>query len=409
VISSPDATPARTGQTTDLTHVSRHHSARHKTFLRAVAAIATVSHVPVSIAAIGLFRRLGAPCSTPIGIAWAAMMAGLFVAVAVQSFPDRRRSSLAVALIEVPCCIESCAAFFSLFPSALATIAVIVYELVCRAPIRLPAEVCLGSYAVGLVLSAYGSLVRRRRVRVVRREVRLTTLDPRLDGLCIAHLSDLHIGTLTPKAWGIAWARAAIAHLPDFVFVTGDLITSGTDYLDDAVEVVHALRAPLGVFVSLGNHDHFGDVRALASKLARGGVRVLRNEGTVVEHRGARLWIAGVDDTWTSQADLARSLAGRPEGMTTLLLSHDPRLFASAACKSVDLVLSGHTHAGQLAIPFAIERLNLSRLTTPYSSGIYHRGRSILYVNPGLGTTGPPIRIGAAPEITLVVLRAASS
>jgi hypothetical protein len=368
-----------------------------------------VAHIPAAIAAIGLFRRLGLPGSIPAGVAWAACMACLFVALLGRSFPDRRRSSLAVALIELPCYIESCGAFLSILPSVLGAIALVPYAFMRHATLRLPAEVCLWSYAVGLVFGAYGTLVRRRRVRVVRREVRLATLDPRLDGVCIAQLSDLHIGMLTPKSWGMAWARAANRHAPDVVVVTGDLITSGTDYLDDAAEVVQSLRAPLGVFVSFGNHDRRREAGALQSKLARDGVRVLRNEGVVVQHRGARLWIAGVDDTWTHQANLTLAIAGRPEGMTTLLLSHDPRLFGEAARENVELVLSGHTHAGQLAVPFAVDRFNLSRLTTRYSSGTYHRGRCTLYVNPGLGTTGPPIRIGAAPEITLLVLRAEGS
>jgi hypothetical protein len=332
-------------------------------------------------------------------------MGGLFTVVALRSFPDRRTSPRAAALWVLPCSIEACAAFFALFPSALATLPVLLCEVACRVPTRLPTEVYSWSYAVGLALSAYGTLVRRRRVRVVKRELRIAVLDRRLDGLCIAHLSDLHIGSLTPKSWGLEWARIATRHAPDLVVVTGDLITSGTDYLDDAADVVGALRAQLGVFVSLGNHDHFGDVLALMSKLTQSGARVLRNEGTVLEHRGARLWLAGVDDTWPRRADLALALAGRPDGMTTLLLSHDPRIFAQAARNDVDLILSGHTHAGQIAVPFAVETLNLSRLTTPYSAGLYHQGRSTLYVNSGLGTTGPPIRIGAAPEITLLELR----
>lgn len=351
---------------------------------------------------VTLLRRLGTSWSIPAGIAWAILMGGLFTVVALRSFPDRRTSPRAASLWVLACSIEACAALFALFPSAVATLAALLYDVALRVPTRLPTEVYTWSYALGLVLSAYGTLVRRRYVRIAKRDLCIAALDRRLDGLRIAHLSDLHIGSLTPKSWGLEWARIATRHAPDLVVVTGDLITSGTDYLDDAADVVGALRAPLGVFVSLGNHDHFGDVGALVSKLTQRGARVLRNEGTVLEHRGGRLWLAGVDDTWTRRADLAHALAGRPDGMTTLLLSHDPRLFEQAARNDVDVVLSGHTHAGQIAMPFATETLNLSRLTTPYTAGRYHRGRSTLYVNSGLGTTGPPIRIGAAPEITLL-------
>jgi predicted MPP superfamily phosphohydrolase len=385
--------------------VSPRPLARRKAFSRLIAAFSVTTHVPVALAATCLLRELGAAHATLLGVAWACLTSTLFVVQAVRSMPDHRRSPIVVALVEIPCWIETCAALFSFLPSVLATAGVVAYELARRAPLRLPMTTYLGSYAAGLAIGSYGALVRRRIVRVHRLEVRLARLDPKLDGLCIAHLSDLHIGTFTPKTWGIAWARETMRHAPDCVLVTGDLITSGSDFLDDAAEVVQAIHAPLGVFVSMGNHDHFGDVRALQAKLARGGARVLRNEGTVVEHRGARLWIAGVDDTWTDRADLPRALAGRPDGMTTLLLSHDPGVFDHAACSTVDLVLSGHTHAGQIAVPFAVGALNLSRLGSAYSSGTYRRGGSNMYVSPGLGTTGPPVRIGAAPAITLLVLR----
>ena len=387
------------------THVSPRLLARRKAFTRLIAAIALTVHLPAALGAAGLLRALGMAHAMALGSAWAAAMSALFVMQARRSLPDHRRSPVAVALVEIPIWIETCAALFAFLPSVLATAAVLGFQLACRAPLRAPLTLCLATYVVGLVLAAYGTLVRRRRVRVVRRHVRLSSLDPRLDGLCIAHLSDLHIGTLTPKAWGLAWARETMRHAPDCVFVTGDLITTGCDFLDDAAQVVGALHAPLGVFVSMGNHDHMGDVRALHAKLAHAGARILRNEGVVVEHRGAQLWIAAVDDTWTNRADLERALAGRPHPMTTLLLSHDPGVFDHPACATVDLVASGHTHAGQIAVPFAVHAANLSRITTAYSAGIYRRGRSTLYVSPGLGTTGPPLRIGAAPEITLLVLR----
>ncbi len=397
------------GPTNGPRRTARNRPGRRWGFIRAMVLITTVSHVPVAIAAAGLLARVGVPCATVAGIAWAALMSALFVAVLLRSVPDRRRSPWEVALFELPGSIEGCAALFAFFPIVLATIAISLGDFVRDEPLRLPTEITLYPYGLALVASAYGTLLRRRCVRVVHRDVRLASLDRRLDGLRVVHISDLHIGTMTPKARGMAWARAVMRSMPDVVVVTGDLITSGTDYLDDAADVVRALRAPLGVFVSLGNHDYFGDVSALQRKLAMGGARVLRNDGTVVEYRGAQVWIGGVDDTWTNRADAARALASRPKGTAALLLSHDPSVFSHPACGEVDLVFSGHTHAGQVAIPFAVRTLNLSRLSTPYSSGIYRRGRATLHVSPGLGTTGPPIRIGAAPEITILVLRSSAS
>jgi hypothetical protein len=263
------------------------------------------------------------------------------------------------------------------------------------------------TYLSGLAVCAYGTLVRRRWFRVIEREVRLPGLDARLDGLRVAHLSDLHLGTLTPKSWAMAWVRAANGRAPDLAVVTGDMVTSGTAYHEDIAEAVGALRAKMGVFVSMGNHDYFGEGEPLVSLLRKGGVRVLRNEGQIIERSGGKLWLAAIDDTWTRRDDLALAMRGRPEGALTVLLAHDPERFDRAADAGAELVLSGHTHGGQVAMPFLYRRLSLARIAHRYNVGFYRRGRSTLFVHPGLGTTGPPMRLGVAPEVTILVLRAA--
>jgi predicted MPP superfamily phosphohydrolase len=143
--------------------------------------------------------------------------------------------------------------------------------------------------------------------------------------------------------------------------------------------------------------------------LGERGVRVLRNEGLLLEHAGARLWLAGIDDTWTRRDDLSRALEGRPEATPVVLLAHDPAKFDAAAEVGVDVVLSGHTHGGQIAVPFVSRVLSLASIAHPYNVGFYRRGPATLYVHPGLGTTGPPMRLGAAPEVTILVLRAGAA
>jgi hypothetical protein len=253
----------------------------------------------------------------------------------------------------------------------------------------------------------YGVLVRRKWFRVVEREVKVAGLDPRLDGLRVAQLSDLHVGALTPKSWAMAWARAANRKKPDFVVVTGDMVTSGTEFHEDIAEALGSLQAPLGVYASMGNHDYFGEGEPLVSLLGKRGIQVLRNEGRVVERGGARLWLAAIDDTWTRRDDIHLALKDRPAGVPAVLLAHDPARFDAAANAGAELVLSGHTHGGQIAVPFLAKQLSLSAFAHPYNMGFYRRDHSVLYVHPGLGTTGPPIRLGAAPEVTILVLRPA--
>jgi predicted MPP superfamily phosphohydrolase len=157
----------------------------------------------------------------------------------------------------------------------------------------------------------------------------------------------------------------------------------------------------------MGNHDYFTDGDALAGALERHGMKVLRNSGVTITRGEARLHVAGVDDTWTGRHDVTRSLRGRPAGVPTVLLAHDPDLFVEAAAHGVELTLSGHTHGGQIAVPGATEQLNLARLMTRFTAGLFRSNASTLYVSRGLGTTGPPVRLGARPEIAVLELRRA--
>lgn len=381
--------------------------ARRARFFRFLVGATALVHVPVALGVGELATRLGLP--RYLGVLWAAAGVALFVVRVRASIPDRRAGSAGRAALDIPYFIHWCAAAWMLIPSVVATIAAPIVSLARSMPFELPMGVYMWSYLSGLVVCGYGILVRRRWYRVVEREVAIPGLAPGLVGMRIAHLSDLHIGGLTPRSWGVAWARAANAREPDLAVVTGDLVTSGTDFHDDVADVIGELRAKLSVVVSMGNHDYFGDGEALASVLRDRGVSVLRNEGVVLERHGAKLWLAAIDDTWTRRDDVARAMKGRPDGAMTILLAHDPASFNGASDAGADLVLSGHTHGGQVAMPFAPRAVSLAMFAYPYRLGLYHRGRSVLYVHPGLGTTGPPMRLGVAPEVTILVLQRAAS
>jgi predicted MPP superfamily phosphohydrolase len=387
-----------------------HHRARRRArigrFLWILASITAAMHVPVALGVGELARRLHAPHPWLIGAAWGAFGAALFVSRMRAGMPDNPRHPAIVRLVDIPYFVHWCAALWTLIPALVVSLVLPVVELARGIPVEAPVAAYMWMYLSGLAISGYGVLIRRRWFRVVDREVKVAGLPAAFDGLRVAHLSDLHVGTLTPRSWGLRWARAANAASPDLTVVTGDLVTSGSAYTEAIADVLGELRAPLGVFSSMGNHDYFGDEEPLVAGLRGRGVHVLRNEGVVVEKDGARLWLAAIDDTWTRRDDLGRALAQRPQGLATLLLAHDPKRFDQAADAGVELVLSGHTHGGQVAMPFAARALNLARIGYRYSLGFYERGRSTLYVHPGLGTTGPPMRLGAAPEVTILVLRA---
>ena len=262
--------------------------------------------------------------------------------------------------------------------------------------------------ALGLaVVAAIRSLGQRPRVQ--ERDIPIEGLPPAFDGFRIAQISDLHCGPFASGPRVAGWIAAVNRLQPDLIAVTGDLIASGDAFVPVVASALGQLRAPHGVFACMGNHDYFADGDGLAQALAAEGLAVLRNRGVEVPRGGARLFVAGVDDTWTGRHDIDRALAARPPGVPTVLLAHDPALFPDAAARGVELTLSGHTHGGQLGLPFFARRVNLARIITRFTSGFYRLGNAALYVNRGLGTTGPPVRLGVSPELGLLTLRRAEA
>ena len=380
---------------------------RAGSFFRRVIIVLTTAHLPFVVAAGEAAGRAGIPHPWLLALALAVCSAVAFVMRARLGMGDRRRSAAVVHLVDVPLFIHWCACLFALIPSAAALLVSPLVDLVRGAPVTPPSAFIMWTYAVGLALSAYGTIVRRRWFVVDEVDIPVRGLDPRLDGLRIAHLSDLHIGAMTPRSWAERWTRAANARRPDVAVITGDLVTSGADFHEDIADVVATLDAPLGVFVSMGNHDYFGDGEPLVSLLRSRGAAVLRNEGRVVERAGAPLFLAGIDDTWTRRDDIDRALADRPAGVPVVLLAHDPARFGDSSRRGVAVTLSGHTHGGQVAVPFLYRWLSLSHIAHEFHVGLYRRGDSVLYVHPGLGTTGPPLRLGIAPAVVIHTLRAA--
>jgi predicted MPP superfamily phosphohydrolase len=257
--------------------------------------------------------------------------------------------------------------------------------------------------AIALVLGADAVL---GRPRLRRRVVRVAGLPPELDGYRIGQISDVHCGPHVSEGRVSSWVERLNRLELDLVAVTGDLITHGSSHVEAVARALGALRAKDGAYACMGNHDYFTDGEHLIRALERRGLTVLRNRGVVVRRGSAHLYVAGVDDTWTSRHDVDRALAQRPEGAPTVLLAHDPDLFPQAQARDVDLTLSGHTHGGQLGVP-GVRHLSLARLITRWTAGLYRQGRSWLYVSRGAGTTGPPVRLGAPPELAVITLRRA--
>lgn len=314
---------------------------------------------------------------------------------------DRRRPAWVTRLVDEPLFAHWGAAVLSLgFGLPLFIVAAVAPNLASW-----PA-MAVSAYAVGLGVAAWGIWVTRRRVQVRRVEVPLVGLPRALEGYRIVHLSDLHIGSYDPVATGLRWVRLANSLRADLAVVTGDLVTSGTRFYPDVAEVIGALRAGDGTWVSMGNHDQW-DEEALVQAIEGRGARVLRNEAVGIERAGNRFFLAGLGDAYTGKDDLDATLA-RCDAEPTVLMAHYPRFFDDARRRGVGLVLSGHTHGGQFGVPGWAGRLNVATALGQPSAGLFEEQGAYLCVSAGLGTTGPPMRIGVRPEIVEITLRVAA-
>ena len=164
------------------------------------------------------------------------------------------------------------------------------------------------------------------------------------------------------------------------------------------------MRAPFGLWAVMGNHDAFTDPLRVTRALRAEGIQVLTNQSIPIEHNGGRFWLGGVDDVLEGTADLDVTFHQVPANEPTILLAHEPDYADSVASYPVDLQLSGHTHGGQVRLPF-LGPLYLVNLGRKYVWGLYKIGELTLYTNPGLGTVGVPVRWNCPPEITLLTLR----
>lgn len=233
------------------------------------------------------------------------------------------------------------------------------------------------------------------------------------DGMRIAQLSDIHAGSF-PDHTPFQEVRYILESIkPDAIVITGDFVNQKPEEMAVIAREFAKLRAPYGVYASLGNHDHYNtdaEHARLVSTIRDLGAHLLINQHHRIGEEGAALVIAGTDNTGFRQsfARLDLALQGVAEDEPVILLAHDPTFWDKEVVpkQRVDVMLSGHTHGGQ----FGVQALGLewspAQMIYKQWAGLYQKGDQQLYVNRGIGTVGPPLRIGIPPEITMFTLRA---
>ena len=269
------------------------------------------------------------------------------------------------------------------------------------------------SAGAGLVAAGYGGLLERSHVVVRRVNVTLDRLPEAFDGVTIAQLSDFHYHRYFSAEVIRKAVELAAGLNPDLVALTGDFVTVpefkkfDPKAAEDAVpcaELLAPLKPRLGIYAVLGNHDTFTSPEVVSEALGTHGIRVLQNEALPLERDGARLWIAGVRDVLAGFADLKATFAGVPATEPSILLAHEPDFADRASHYPVDLQLSGHSHGGQVSLPLVGPPF-LPYMAKKYPRGLRTVRKTALYTNVGLGTIVVPVRIFAAPEVTLLTLR----
>jgi predicted MPP superfamily phosphohydrolase len=255
---------------------------------------------------------------------------------------------------------------------------------------------------IGTVIggAAYGVAYSRHQIQVLRASVPVVGLSPALDGLRVGLITDLHHSDMVPVRDIARAVSLMMAEQPDLIVLGGDYVTWGDrDYVVPCSEALAGLMAPYGVFAVLGNHD---DDRDMPAALMAHGYEVLRDARTTVEIRGERVDLVGVR-FWTRRGrDIARLV--RDAESTVILLAHDPRRLEEAAELDVPLVLSGHTHGGQVVLP-GLGAIAAKKF--PVVAGFGRQKDSSIFVSRGVGTVYVPYRFNCPPDVSVVTLKSA--
>jgi len=260
---------------------------------------------------------------------------------------------------------------------------------------------------------SYGYRVEPTWLEVNHLSVPIPGLPPQFAGFRIAQLSDFHCSRQVTPAYLAEAVELALVQEPDLVVLTGDFIHHGYKYIGRVAETLSRLRAAHGVFAVLGNHDfsvrnalgfrrHRHLHRAVAAGLRGHGIRVLHNEAVPLERDGGRVYLVGVEDLWSRSCDLERAFTGLSATVPCITLAHNPRTVERLRDRRCDLMLSGHTHGGQIHLP-GIGRPTLGRKARRFAAGLYRYHNTHVYVNKGVGF-GFRFRFGVRPEVALITL-----
>jgi predicted MPP superfamily phosphohydrolase len=253
--------------------------------------------------------------------------------------------------------------------------------------------------------AAYARLIEPYTYVLAQHDIFLRDLPDSFDGFRIAHITDVHHSNIL----GIEEVQKVVQLTrnakPDLVALTGDYTTSFRRYIEPCAEALGTLEAPGGVWAVLGNHDHYTDPELTSRALEKNHIQVLDNTNTMLRRGADTLQLSGIDDWSWAASDWARAFRGLDRQRPNVLLSHQPVVLDLAESQGASLILSGHTHGGQINFPFLGAPARLATKDLKYARGLFRRGDTQLYVSTGTGVIGLPVRFGARPEVAMLTLR----
>lgn len=255
--------------------------------------------------------------------------------------------------------------------------------------------------------SAYATLIEPYSYLVTETDIFIKDLPGRFEGFRVTQLTDVHHS----RIFGIAEVRRVVSLAqqtkPDMFVLTGDYTTTYRRYIEPCAEALSPLSAPEGVWAVLGNHDHYTDPELTTQALERNHIPVLNNKNTILRRGPDVIQLSGIDDWTWNGTDWIKAFNGLNDKRPTILLSHQPGVLEFNETQNVSLILSGHTHGGQIKLPWLGPLARFATKDLRYAQGLFRYGDVQLYVSSGTGVIGLPIRLGVRPEIAVLRLKRA--
>lgn len=265
------------------------------------------------------------------------------------------------------------------------------------------ARITTATVAVPTIGACYG-FAASTNLKIDRQTLTLRNLPANFQGMTVAFVTDIHHGPFVSLDYVAGIVRTTMTLNPDLIVLGGDYSHRDSKYIAPCFDILKCLSAPLGVFGVLGNHDYMHGERLTRDGMKKANVTELTNSGVWLARHGERLRLAGVDDLWHGRPDLTKALADTRLTDACVLISHNPDFAETLTDRRVGLVLSGHTHGGQIVLPGYGAPITPSQYGQKYTHGYVEAPATQVYVSAGTGLSILPVRVNCQPEITLITL-----